>query len=97
MALVKPIAQAEKSFDAENQHTFYFKVNGGDQVVGNILTIRTQWNNAIVYQDRRYTYAFSHTVPLKILHNNESYVYSFQTFDAKGNVSEESNSIYLNV
>lgn len=95
MALVKPEAQSINSFDADKQYTFYFNVNGGSQVIGNILTIKRRIDNYTVYKEKVETYSFSHTIPPKTLVNDEQYVYCFNTYDADDNISEDSNGIYF--
>lgn len=93
MALIKPIALNMDAFDATNQQTFYFTVNGGTQVVKNRLTIRNNLTNEVIYQNTIETFKFNQIVPSNTLENNVYYNFYFNTFDVNGNMSEDSNII----
>ena len=60
MALLRPITQTVNAFDISSEQpiTFYFTVNGGDQVVGNKLTIKSFDTDEIVYQKEVASQAF---------------------------------------
>lgn len=93
MALVKPIAQGISAFDATQSQTFSFTSVGGSQVVANRITIRLQDDNSIVYQNKVESYKFQQTVPANTLTNDNYYNFYFNTYDADGNESADSNVI----
>lgn len=93
MSLVKPIIATIPAFDATLNHTFAFTSNGGDQVVANRITIRNNNTNAIVYQNTLTTYILGQTVIANELNNNMYYNVYFNTFNANGDMSEDSNVI----
>jgi len=94
MSLITPIAVAHSAFDATKDTTFYFNVgNGGDQVVANRITIRTNTDNTIVYQSKINTLVFSQTVPANTLTNGVYYNLYFNTYNANDDISTNSNSI----
>lgn len=81
MALTTPILYQLPAFDANNEQIFTFNVIGGTQVLGNILTIRNNVTNAIVYQKEVTSYAFQHTLPEKTLVNGLQYNAFIQTIN----------------
>lgn len=93
MALVTPIGIAVPAFDATRDQTFSFTVQGGDQVVGNTLTIVNNVNNEIVFQRTIESYVYSQVLPAYTLSNNGYYAFYFQTLNANGNVSTKSGNI----
>ena len=93
MSLVKPIIATIPAFDATLNHTFTFTSNGGDQVVANRITIRNNNTNVIVYQNTLTTYILGQTVIANELNNNMYYNVYFNTFNANGDMSEDSNVI----
>lgn len=93
MSLVRPIALSMDAFDAKKNQTFYFSVNGGDQVVRNKLTIRDNETNVIVYEVTKSTYNFEHMVGANTLENGRYYNFYFNTYNTQGDVSVNSNVI----
>lgn len=93
MALVTPIGIAVPAFDATRDQVFSFTVQGGDQVVGNTLTIVDNNTNEVVYQRTIESYVYSQTLPAYSLSNHGYYAFYFQTINANGNVSLKSGNI----
>lgn len=93
MALVKPIALGIPAFDATKDQTFSFTSSGGNQVVANKLTIRSQIDNSIVYQNKIESYRFEQVVPANTLQNDYYYNFYFNTYDVEDNESEPSDAI----
>ena len=93
MALVTPIGIAVPAFDAHNDQVFSFTVQGGDQVVGNILTIIDNITNEIVYQRIIESYVYNQTLPAYTLNNNGYYAFYFQTMNVNGEISSRSGTI----
>ena len=104
MALVKPTAKTKAAFDATEQQTFYFNVEGGDLVTKNRITIVDQVTGDTVYtkttEDGHYIY--NQTVPSNLippeqggsgLENGKYYYYYFNTFNANGQMSVNSNYV----
>lgn len=90
MSLVTPIGIPVPAFDAETEQIFKFTVQGGDQVVGNILTIIDNETAQIVYRNTVMSYVYSQTVPAHTLTNNKYYGFYFQTINIHGDISNES-------
>jgi hypothetical protein len=78
MALVTPIGIAVPAFDATHDQVFEFTVQGGDQVVGNILTIIDNVSGDIVYQKDTESYVYKQTLPAYTLSNNGYYAFYFE-------------------
>ena len=93
MALITPIAQVVSAFDATVAQTITFVVEGGNQVVKNKITIRNNTSNAVVWEDTVESYQLQHTIPANTLTNGVNYNYYINTYDAQGNVSNNSNVI----
>ena len=83
MALVTPIGIPIPAFDATQSQVFSFTVRGGDQVVGNILTIIDNVSGDIVYQHEVTSYVYNQTVPANTLQNNKYYAFYFVTKNVK--------------
>lgn len=49
MAMLTPISTTKVAFDATQESVFYFTSNGGNQVVKNKITIRSNSTNEVVY------------------------------------------------
>ena len=81
MALVTPIGIAVPAFDANNDQVFSFTVQGGDQIVGNILTIIDNNTSEIVYQKTVESYIYSQQLPAYSLSNHGYYAFYFQTIE----------------
>ena len=94
MALIRPVLATPPAFDATKEYTFTFSVgSGGDQVVGNQLTIIKQETNDIVYRKSITSFAFSHTIPENTLVNGEYYSAYVFTTNSNGENSSASNSV----
>ena len=95
MALVKPIARTKAAFDATNDEIFYFNVEGGDLVVRNRITIVDQDTNQVVYTHTTANnyFVYNQTVPKNTLINGKYYYFYFNTFNAGGEMSANSNSV----
>lgn len=93
MALVTPIGIAVSAFDATRDQIFNFTVQGGDQVVGNVLTIIDNSTSEIVYQKTVESYVYSQILPAYTLSNNGYYAFYFQTKNSNGDVSAKSGNL----
>lgn len=93
MTLVTPIGIAVAAFDATRDQVFSFTVQGGDQVVGNILTIIDNSTSEIVYQKTVESYIYSQQLPAYSLSNHGYYAFYFQTINANGDISPKSGNI----
>lgn len=93
MALVTPIGIAVPAFDANTDQVFSFTVQGGDQIVGNILTIIDNNTSEIVYQKTVESYIYSQQLPAYSLSNHGYYAFYFQTINAHGDISAKSGNI----
>ena len=93
MALVTPIGVAIPAFDATQSQVFSFTVQGGDQVVGNILTIIDNDTSEIVYTNQVESYVYNQTLPADTLSNNKYYAFYFQTVNVGGDVSTKSSNV----
>lgn len=93
MAMVKPISLPVNAFDATQAHLFEFISSGGNQVVKNMLVIRNNTTNVVIYQSVVESYKYEQELPMNILTNGIYYNYSFTTYDINGNSSPESNRV----
>ena len=94
MALTKPVLPVINAFDATQQHIFTFSVvSGGDQVTQNRLTIIRQDTGEQVYQQTQTTFAYSHTLPANTLTNGLYYSVYLNTYNAKGDISPNSDTL----
>lgn len=93
MALITPIALPINAFDANENQTFTFTVNGGSQVVKNKITIRRNSDNVIIYTSTFESYGFGQIVPANTLVNGTYYNFYFNTYDIDGNESADSNVV----
>ena len=93
MAMIKPIALNLSSFDATENHIFYFLANGGDQVVKNTIEIYDNETNVLVFTNTSITFKFENEVVANSLVNDTTYYYRIKTYDASDNESEWSNQI----
>jgi hypothetical protein len=75
MALNTPISISVSAFDALHDQTFGFMVQGGDQVVGNILTIVDNDTSVIVYQNEVESYVYQQVLPAGTLQNDKYYLF----------------------
>ena len=91
MPLVRPTLIQTPAFDATQEHTFTFVVQGtSSQIVSNKLTIRNQETNDIVYQESQETFRYEHIVNAGELTNNTYYNATVTITDASGEESPES-------
>lgn len=91
MALLRPILNPTVAFDADNQHTFTFSTTGSSsQIVANMLTIRNNETNDIVYQEKQETFKYEHIVNAEELTNGVYYNATVVVYDADDNASPES-------
>ena len=93
MALVTPIGVAIPAFDASQEQVFSFTVQGGDQVVGNILTIIDNDTSEVVYTNQVESYVYNQTLPAQTLTNNKYYAFYFQTVNVVGDISSKSSNV----
>ena len=93
MALTIPIVQKVSSFDATDNHTFYFKVIGGDQVVANEIKICKAVDGSVVYQREISMYNYNQIVPSGTLTNGTYYTVTFRTYNALGKHTEWGASV----
>lgn len=93
MALMTPIALPINAFDANENQTFAFTVNGGSQVVKNKLTIRRNSDDVVVFTSTLESYGFNQVVPADTLVNGTYYNFYFNTYDVDGNESADSNVV----
>lgn len=93
MSLTRPILDIITAFDANNERSISFISLGGDQVVGNILTIKNNATNAVVYTATQYTYNFIHTIPAETLTNGGYYNATIKTLNFNANESLESDAV----
>ena len=93
MALVTPIGVAIPAFDASQEQVFSFTVQGGDQVVGNILTIIDNDTSQVVYTNQVESYVYNQTLPAETLTNNKYYAFYFQTVNVVGDISNKSSNV----
>jgi hypothetical protein len=104
MALTRPTAKTKAAFDATKSETFYFNVEGGDLVTGNKITIVDQVTGNTVYttpSEDIGRLVYNRTVPSNLLPppqgsglvNGKYYYYYFNTFNANGDMSVNSNPV----
>lgn len=93
MSLTTPILYSIPAFDASQPQVFTFYSVGGNQVTGNILTIKNNATLATVYSQQQNTYKFEHTLPAGTLTNGTYYQATLQTVDAQNNKSNASAPI----
>lgn len=93
MSLTTPILYSIPAFDASQPQVFTFYSVGGNQVTGNVLTIKNNATLATVYSQQQNTYKFEHTLPAGTLTNGTYYQATLQTVDAKGDKSNPSAAI----
>ena len=96
MSLTTPILYSIPAFDASQPQVFTFYSVGGNQVTGNILTIKNNATLATVYSQQQNTYKFEHTLPAGTLTNGTYYQATLQTVDSKGDKSMPVGNIITN-
>ena len=80
------------AFDANNVNIFSFLWNG-NQSFGNILQIRDNVSNNIIYQEKQTTMQLKHTLSSNVLTNGRLYNARVAVIDIDGNVSEYSDPV----
>lgn len=91
MALTRPTLISVPSFDATQPYTFTFTAQSGSaQIVANQLTIRTQSDNTVVYDEKQETFKYEHVVNANELTNGTYYNAVVSVFDADDNQSPTS-------
>lgn len=91
MGLVTPVGVDVPAFDASANQEFKFTVQGGDQVVGNTLTILDAYTSEIVYEHTVVSYTYRQVVPAGTLDNNRYYAFYFRTINVHGDLSNKSD------
>ena len=87
-----PILYIVNSFDATHDFIFKFKWNGS-QSFGNILAIRNNETNNIIYQKAQTTMQLQHVLEGNTLTNGILYNVRVASIDVNGNVSDYSNPV----
>ena len=80
------------AFDGNTEQEFNF-VWTGNQSFGNILQIRDNISNIIIYEERQTTMQLKHFLPATTLNNGDLYNARVAVIDIDGNVSEYSDPI----
>ena len=93
MALTTPVLAPVPYFDASKAQTFTFAVRGGDQVTGNIITIKNNATLEVVYTSSVTSFKLEHIVPAGTLANGMYYQATIKTKNAAGQESNESNAV----
>lgn len=88
MALSTPLLYPIPAFDATLENNITFTVIGGDQVVGNRLSIKINSSQVEVYNGTVESYVFSHTIPANTLTNGVYYTAQIKTY---GNIDDISD------
>lgn len=96
MLLNKPQLYIECSyaFDATYEHEFkYLWSSNNNQSVANILVIKDNETNAIVYNKKQDTLLLKHILPANTLQNGKTYNVCIQVLDRDNKASEFSNTL----
>jgi hypothetical protein len=93
MALTTPIGIPVPAFDATQPQMFKFTVSGGDQVVGNILTIIDNTTGTQVGSWQTPSLVYQQELPASTLVNDGYYKFYFQTINTHGDISNPSIEI----
>ena len=89
---MKPILYLSNTFDAHQTHEFRF-IWEGNQSFSNILVIRDNITDAIIYQEPQNTMQLKHVLPANRLVNGKLYNARVATTDINNNLSEYSSPI----
>lgn len=82
------------AFDASYQREFkYLWGSGNNQSVANILTIRNNETNEIIYSQKQDTLILKHTLPANTLQNGKTYNVTIQVLDRENKTSEISDAL----
>lgn len=92
MIYIKPILYNILAFDSRKEYTFTFLWQG-NQSFGNIVQIRNNTNNELVYQTSETTMQLKHTVPANTLVNGVLYNIRVAVVDINNNMSEYSDPV----
>lgn len=93
MSLSTPILLTPPAFDATKSYTFSFNVVSGDQVVANMLIIRDNSDNSVVYSEKQTSFRYEHILPPNTLENGKYYNAQVVTYNSSGQSSSNSNII----
>lgn len=94
MTKPKFIQGSDYAFDSTNEHIFEYSWDSSNvQSVGNILTIRNNETNAIIYNGRINSLLLRHTLPANALTNGVLYNAVIQVIDRANNISPVSDPI----
>jgi hypothetical protein len=88
--MAKPILYNADAWDSSKEKTFNFLWEG-NQSFGNILQIRNNLTDKIVYEESETTMQLKHTVPANTLKNGILYNVRVAVIDIDNNVSEYSD------
>ena len=88
--MAKPILYNADAWDSKNEKTFNFLWEG-NQAFGNILQIRNNLTDKIVYEESETTMQLKHNVPANTLKNGTLYNVRVAVIDIDNNVSEFSD------
>ena len=81
--------------DSTKDNLIEFDVNGGDQVVGNRITIYIEGTNKIAFQETINNFEFNHIIPKNALTNGQKYTIVIQTKNIDNQLSEISDMVSL--
>ncbi len=94
MTKPKFIQGSDYAFDATNEHVFEYSWDSSNvQSVGNILTIRNNKTNALIYSGRTNSLLLRHILPENTLTNGILYNAVIQVIDRENNISPASDPI----
>ena len=88
MALSTPLLYPIPAFDANFDNDITFTVIGGDQVVGNRLSIKVNSTQVEVYNGTVESYVFKHTIPANTLTNGVYYTAQIKTYGDIEDISD---------
>ena len=88
MALSTPLLYPIPAFDATLENAINFTILGGDQVVGNRVSIKINSSQVEVYNEAVESYVFSHTIPANTLTNGVYYVAQIKTYGNASDISD---------
>lgn len=93
--MVKPkfLPTSDYAFDANTERIFSYIWNGDSQSIGNILTIRNNETNEIVYSEKQDTLLLKHVLPPFVLINGVLYNATIQVVDRNNIASAASDPI----
>lgn len=89
---MKPILYNINAFDAAQEMTFTFQWQG-NQSFGNIVQVRDNTSNTVIYQATETTMQLKHTLPAYTLNNGTLYNVRVAVIDINNNISEYSDPV----